>query len=72
MIGNKELSSRGAKDLLAIVVAEGGSPHEVAKERGLIQSSDTEALRGLIDEMLKEHAAVAAEYKAGKESVLQS
>lgn len=71
MIERKELSSRGAKDLLALVFAEGGSPVELATERGLIQSNDKEALLPLITAMLEEHASVAAEYKAGKESVLQ-
>jgi aspartyl-tRNA(Asn)/glutamyl-tRNA(Gln) amidotransferase subunit B len=71
MIGRKELSSRGAKDLLAIVATDGGSPIEIARTRGLLQSNDTEALMPVIQVMLAEHPAVVAEYKAGKEAVIQ-
>lgn len=66
-----DLSSRGAKDVLAILLDEGGDPEVIAKERGLIQVSDEETLRTAVLAVLAEHEGVVAEYRAGKEAALQ-
>jgi aspartyl-tRNA(Asn)/glutamyl-tRNA(Gln) amidotransferase subunit B len=71
MVAANELSSRGAKDVLAIMAESGGDPKAIATERGLLQQSDPEALRAAIKEVLEANPAVADEYRAGKESVLQ-
>lgn len=72
MIKSGALSSRGAKDVLAVLLSEGGeSARAVATRKGLIQQNDPEALRGIVKSVLVEHAAVADEYRAGKMSVLQ-
>ncbi|MGE5541399.1 MAG: Asp-tRNA(Asn)/Glu-tRNA(Gln) amidotransferase subunit GatB [Bacillota bacterium] len=72
MIAGSVVSSRGAKDVLKALMEEGGeSAQEVAKAKGLLQESDPEALRGVVVSVLVEHAGVAEEYRAGKESVLQ-
>ncbi|HEY0010309.1 MAG TPA: Asp-tRNA(Asn)/Glu-tRNA(Gln) amidotransferase subunit GatB [Candidatus Paceibacterota bacterium] len=65
------LSSRGAKDVLALLYERGGDAGEVAKAEGLIQVNDPEALRASVAEVIVEHKAVADEYRAGKESSLQ-
>ena len=44
LVNDKTLSSRGAKDVLAILIEEGGDPKSVAESRGLIQKSDPEAI----------------------------
>jgi aspartyl-tRNA(Asn)/glutamyl-tRNA(Gln) amidotransferase subunit B len=66
-----DLSSRGAKDTLALLVAEGGDPEQIAKAHGLIQVHDTEALRGAVKGVLIEEAKAVEEYRAGKEAALQ-
>lgn len=66
-----DLSSRGAKDLLAILLDEGGDPEVLAKERGLLQVSDEGALRTAVQAVIAEHAGVADEYRGGKEAALQ-
>ena len=71
MVANDEISSRVAKDLLVEVVFEDKDPHNLATERNLMQSSSAEALHPLIDEIIKNHESVVAEYRAGKESALQ-
>lgn len=71
MFSRKEISSRGMKDTLSILVAKGGSPKEVAEREGFLQVSDTGALQEAVGRVLKENAGVADEYKGGKESVLQ-
>ncbi len=71
MVSSNDLSSRGAKDVLLKMLESGGKPKDIAEAAGLIQVSDTEALRVVVRGVLNEHAGVAAEFKAGKESSLQ-
>ena len=66
-----ELSSRGVKDVLAVLLREGGDARAVAQARGLFQVSDEEALKELAREIISEHPSVVEEYKAGKEASLQ-
>ena len=70
MISSGKLSSRGGKDLLAILYAEGGEPEALAAERGLLQQSDEGALKKIAEEIIAANASVASDYKAGKESAL--
>jgi aspartyl-tRNA(Asn)/glutamyl-tRNA(Gln) amidotransferase subunit B len=71
MIKKRDLSSRGGKDVLAILHAEGGEPQTIAKEKSLIQKNDPEALKKTVGEILAANPKVAADYKAGKEALLQ-
>jgi aspartyl-tRNA(Asn)/glutamyl-tRNA(Gln) amidotransferase subunit B len=71
MVEGGELSSRGAKDVLAIMAELGGSPKAIATEKGLLQVSDPEALRTNVREVLEANPSTVADYKSGKESVLQ-
>ena len=71
MAATDELSSRGVKEVLAVLVSEGGEPKQLAEKHGLTQISDKEELRKAITEMLGSQAEVVAQYKAGKESSLQ-
>lgn len=71
MLKAGELSSRGAKDTLAIMFRGGGDPKVIAEKEGLIQKSDPEALKKVCAEIVAANEKVAAEYKAGKEASLQ-
>ncbi len=71
MISENKLSSRGAKDTLAIMYAEGGEPETIAKEKGFIQTNDEGALKEMVAKIIVENPTVVAEYKAGKIAVLQ-
>ncbi len=72
MIEQGEISSRGAKEVLAMLVATGAtSSVAIAQELGVLQVSDPEALRAIVRAVIAEHQAVVVEYLAGKESVLQ-
>ena len=66
-----DLSSRGAKDTLLILVEEGGDPERIAEERGLMQVHDTGVLRAAIKSVLGEETKAVEEYRAGKEAALQ-
>jgi aspartyl-tRNA(Asn)/glutamyl-tRNA(Gln) amidotransferase subunit B len=71
MFAKEEISSRGAKDILKEMYEKGGAPHDIAKERGLLQQSDETALLSMVYEVIKDNDAVVIEYKSGKESSLQ-
>jgi aspartyl-tRNA(Asn)/glutamyl-tRNA(Gln) amidotransferase subunit B len=71
MVNENKLSSRGAKDILAIMAESGGSPEALAKEKGMLQVSDPESLRKSVQEVLQANPGIVQEYKAGKESVIQ-
>ena len=66
MVGEGKVSSRGAKDILAILYSEGGDPEKIANEKGFIQKSDPEALKKMVEKIIFEQSKAVAEYKAGK------
>ncbi len=71
MISENKISSRGAKDLLAILFEKDQDPEELAKEKGLLQQSDESALKKIAEEVISENSQVVAEYKAGRETSIQ-
>jgi aspartyl-tRNA(Asn)/glutamyl-tRNA(Gln) amidotransferase subunit B len=70
LISSGKVSSRGAKDILKNRLEDEGAL-SAATRLGLLQESDPEALKKLVESVLNEHQAAVAEYKAGKESALQ-
>ena len=71
MIGRGDISSRGAKDILAILATEGGNPEVIAKEKGLIQQHDESALRNIATRVITENPTVVSDFKAGKENAIK-
>jgi aspartyl-tRNA(Asn)/glutamyl-tRNA(Gln) amidotransferase subunit B len=71
MIHKNEISSRGAKDILAQMYEEGGVPSEIAQEKNLFQKSDEGELKEIIEKIISENEKVAEDFKNGKEAGLQ-
>jgi len=71
MVAKGEVSSRGAKDILAEMFRKGGDPKEIAERKGLLQKSDEGELNTLVEKILKEHPDEAEGYKKGKMNLLQ-
>jgi aspartyl-tRNA(Asn)/glutamyl-tRNA(Gln) amidotransferase subunit B len=71
MTGDGLISSRGAKEILAILVREGGDPETIAKNHNLLQKSDEEDLKTIVEKVIRENEKVVLEYKNGKDGVLQ-
>ncbi|KKW35719.1 MAG: Aspartyl/glutamyl-tRNA(Asn/Gln) amidotransferase subunit B [Candidatus Adlerbacteria bacterium GW2011_GWA1_54_10] len=71
MVLEGRLSSRGAKDTLALMFADGRDPEVLAKEKGLVQQSDESALATIAQKVIAGYPDVAKDYKAGKEVALQ-
>ena len=71
MTAGGELSSRGAKDTLKILLEKGGHPRSIAEHAGLMQQNDTEALQKTVDAIVDANQKAVDEYKSGKENALQ-
>ena len=67
-----KISSRVAKDLLAMIVVKDESPLKMATERNLLQSSDIDALKTIAQKIIDANQKVVADYKGGKEQALMS
>ncbi len=67
MIDAGELSSRGGKDVLAELVIGEEDPRQTAIRLNVMQISDPEALRVVIQEVLSEEVHAVAEWRSGKE-----
>lgn len=70
LLGN-DVSSRGAKDILAILSKDGGDPEEIADKQGLKQQSDEGAISTMVEQIISENETAVKEFKAGKEASLQ-
>lgn len=71
MIDEKKLSSRGAKDTLLIMMNDSNDPESIAEKNGLIQKSDTEEIKNIVNEIIVKNPSVVNDYKNGKDSALQ-
>ncbi len=61
------ISAKQGKDVLDVMVAEGGAPEAIVRARGLTQISDEGALSGTVREVLAANAAVVSDFRAGKD-----
>jgi aspartyl-tRNA(Asn)/glutamyl-tRNA(Gln) amidotransferase subunit B len=67
-----KISSRAAKDILAIIVKEDASPLKIATEKNMLQSNDEGALKEIVQKTIDANPEVVAIYKAGKENAIMS
>jgi aspartyl-tRNA(Asn)/glutamyl-tRNA(Gln) amidotransferase subunit B len=72
MFSEGKLSSRVAKDILALMVkGKDLEPSKYAEEQGLIQQDNSDELKPILEKILKENESVVEDYKKGKENALQ-
>lgn len=72
MVTDGELSSRAAKDILAVMVKDPCSPRTYAEANNMIQKNDPEALKNLAQKLIDENPEVVLSYKSGKENAIMS
>jgi aspartyl-tRNA(Asn)/glutamyl-tRNA(Gln) amidotransferase subunit B len=72
LVTDGKISSRGAKDILAMIVMKDESPLKIAQEKNLLQSNDEGALKVIVEKIISENPEVVATYKAGKENAIMS
>lgn len=72
LVTENKISSRTAKDILAMIVINDESPLKIATEKNLLQTSDTGALKEIAQKIIDANAKVVADYRGGKEQALMS
>jgi len=72
MVSQNKISSRGAKDILAMIVIEDNSPMTIAKAKNLLQKNDESELKEIVQRVIDENPNVVATYKGGKENAIMS
>ncbi len=72
MITDNKISSRAAKDILAMIATEDNSPMKIAEEKDLLQKNDEGALKEIIQKIIDNNKEVVETYKAGKENAIMS
>ncbi len=60
------ITGTAAKDVLAVMVEQGGEPEAIIAERGLAQVSDENAIAVIVDEVVAANPEKAALYRDGK------
>jgi glutaminyl-tRNA synthetase len=64
------ISGPAGKEVLAVLMAEGGDPDRIITERGLAQISDEAAIAAVVDEVIAANPDKAAAYRAGKTQLM--
>ncbi len=72
MVSNAEVTSRGAKDILSILMRADQDPKVLAEREGLIQQNDEESIRNTVKKIISENEALVLQYKSGKETIIQA
>ena len=72
LVGGNKISSRVAKDILALIVINDESPMKIAEEKGLLQKNDEETIKTIVQKIIFENPEVVTTYKAGKENAIMS
>lgn len=71
LVGAGTISGKIAKTIFAEMCQSGQSPDRIVAERGLTQVSDESALAAHIDQVLAANPDKVAEYRAGRDKLLQ-
>ena len=66
-----EVSSRGVKDILSVLMRDGGSARDLADKLGLFQDNDEETLINVIDTAISNNPSQWQDLLAGKEALHQ-
>lgn len=72
MVSENKISSRAAKDILAMIVIEDNSPMKIAEAKDLLQKNDEGALKEIVGKIIESNPSIVAIYKGGKENALMS
>ncbi|MFD1850760.1 Asp-tRNA(Asn)/Glu-tRNA(Gln) amidotransferase subunit GatB [Oceanobacillus bengalensis] len=70
LIEDGTISSKIAKKVFAELVDKGGDPETIVKEKGLVQISDPEQLKVIVNGVLDENEQSIIDFKAGKGKAL--
>lgn len=66
LVVENQISSTGAKEVLAVLVEKGGDPLTVAKERDLLQVSDEGAIEAIVQAVIEANPKAAEDVRNGE------
>jgi aspartyl-tRNA(Asn)/glutamyl-tRNA(Gln) amidotransferase subunit B len=69
MVGAKEVSASAAKEVLDVLVIEGGDPAAVVDARGL-GATDSSELEGIVEQAIAANPDAVEKYRAGKQQAI--
>ncbi len=69
MVGAKQVSASAAKEVLDVLVAEGGDPASVIEARGL-GATDSSELDAIVEQAIAANPDAVEKYRAGKEKAI--
>ncbi|WP_342642270.1 Asp-tRNA(Asn)/Glu-tRNA(Gln) amidotransferase subunit GatB [Rhodoligotrophos ferricapiens] len=69
LIQDGTISGKIAKDVLTIMVDEGGAPKAIVEQRGLVQVTDISALEAIIDEVIAANPAQVEQIKTKPKTI---
>lgn len=72
LFADGKISSRAAKDILAMIVVEDASPMAIATEKDLLQKNDEGALKEIAQKIIDANTQAVESYRGGKENALMS
>mgnify|MGYP003521129966 FL=1 len=72
LVSEGKISSRAAKDILAMISLDDESPLKIATEKDLLQKNDEGALKEIVQKIIDANPEIVATYKGGKENALMS
>jgi len=66
LVSDNKLSSSAAKEVLSVILANGGDPEEVAQSKNLIQVSDESEIAKIVSQVLNDNKQAAEDVKNGE------
>ena len=70
LIKDGKISSKQGKDVFAMIIETNEEPEVIAKEKGMVQESDSGLIMQYIEEVLKENPQAIETYKSGRDNIL--
>ncbi|KYF78218.1 hypothetical protein BE17_11705 [Sorangium cellulosum] len=70
LIDDGTISGKIAKDVLAEMVQQGGSPRAIVERRGLRQVADEGALERIVDQVVAGHPGEVSRFRAGNTKLI--
>ena len=72
MIVRADITSRGAKDILLMLMKGEVDPEALATKYGLLSQSDEAVLKPIIEAIIAAQPKIVEDYKGGKEAAFQA
>ena len=70
-LSKKEISSKQGKEILEILLCEGGDVPSIMKEHGMEQISDESVLLDMIEKVIQENMSSVTDFKAGHDRAIK-